>query len=336
MRQSVPWTWSLFPLLLVASLSPANAGEDPSASLRFGVEMARKGNWREALYRFERAVQLDGSNGRAANNVAVAHEVLGNRAEAKTWYEKALSLSPAESGISDNVARASRIWNKPGEPASMKWKPDASASRKDKSKDAIELEVSLTRPPRLDLSAAKSVLVASFLSEESDLLDANREIVRFIRGEFRKSSSLTVLDVTPPPAVPEQTLEDMAANSEFWKHLGHEYQADVVVSGLIRFGRRDASGFQDVDVISEDTGQKVRQTRFVEQEQFTLEIDLLFFRGDSGEVLYKDRLRREAVFAGLSNDPITGFFQLSESIAADVRAVAAPRAVTDVRVVFRR
>ena len=82
--------------------------------------------------------------------------------------------------------------------------------------------MTLPLPPRLDVSAMRSLLVASFLVNESELLDLNREIVRFLRAEFRKNSPLRVLDVTPAPAIPEQTLEDLAANAPFWRQLGRE------------------------------------------------------------------------------------------------------------------
>ena len=71
----------------------------------------------------------------------------------------------------------------------------------------------------------------------------------------------------------------MAKNAEFFRWLGHEHGSDVIVTGAMHYTKRDASGFEDVDIVSESTGQKVRQTRFVEQEEFTFELDVLYFRG---------------------------------------------------------
>ena len=51
--------------------------------------------------------------------------------------------------------------------------------------------------------------------------------MRFLRSQYHKGSSLEVLDVTPPPAIPEQTVEDLLENREFWRHLGREYRADL-------------------------------------------------------------------------------------------------------------
>jgi hypothetical protein len=177
--------------------------------------------------------------------------------------------------------------------------------------------------------------VASFLVNDSDLIDVNREMVRFLRSEFRKHTAFEIQDVMPPPAIPEQTLDDMAKNAEFFRWLGHEHGSDVIVTGATRYTRRDASGFEDVDIVSDSTGQKVRQTRFVEQEEFTFELDVLYFRGADGALLFRDRMRRQAFFRGSANDPISAFYELGNSIAGDVIAVIAPRTRTDQRLLFK-
>jgi hypothetical protein len=130
-------------------------------------------------------------------------------------------------------------------------------------------------------------------------------------------------------------LDDLAQNAAFFRWLSHEHGSDVIVTGAMHYTKRDASGFEDVDIVSEATGQKVRQTRFVEREEFTFELDLLYFRGADGSLLFRDRLRRQAVFHGLANDPISAFYELGNSIAGDVLSVVAPRTRTDARLLFK-
>jgi len=180
------------------------------------------------------------------------------------------------------------------------------------------------------------LLVTSFRVQETDLLDVNRELVRYLRGELRKHTDLRVLDINPPPAIPEQTVEDLLANAEFWRYLGRNYEADLIVSGLLFYDREDASTFMDVDVISNVTGQKVRESRFVEQEQFTFLLDVFFIDGATGSLRFRDRLQRGMIFPGLQNDPITAFFQMTDAIAPDVLAVVTARYMDDTRVIFRR
>jgi hypothetical protein len=74
----------------------------------------------------------------------------------------------------------------------------------------------------------------------------------------------------------------------------------------------------------------------VEQERFLYELDIIFMDGASGELLFRDRLQRSSMFRGTQNDPITAFFDLSESIAPDVLAIVEPRMREDIRFVFKK
>ena len=69
---------SVLPLLVVllapsASQTAASAEEE----LGFGIEVARRGLWSEARFRFERAVELDPENAQALNDLGVALEQQG-------------------------------------------------------------------------------------------------------------------------------------------------------------------------------------------------------------------------------------------------------------------
>ena len=64
--------------------------------------MAQRGLWREAIYRWERATQLDPSYAAAFNNLAVAYEQDGQLGKAREAYEKALALEPNNALIKQN------------------------------------------------------------------------------------------------------------------------------------------------------------------------------------------------------------------------------------------
>jgi len=328
----------LLPLAAIAVLlAPArSASPDTDEILRFGTRMAREGNWREARYRWEQALKRDAGDARLLNNLAVAHEVLGSVPEARDLYRRAHELAPDDGRIADNATRAQIFWGRAADEkdGAAPAAPVSGGSRK-KGRDMVEVPVALPLPPRLKLENAKTLLVASFLVNDSELIDVNREMVRFLRSEFRKHTAFDVLDVNPPPAVPEQTLEEMAANAAFWTHLSREHGADVIISGAMTYTRRDASGFEDVDIVNEATGQKIKQTAFVEREEFTFDLDVLYMNGADGALLFRDKLRRQAYFRGSANDPISAFYQLGDSIAGDVLSVIAPRTRTDVRLLFK-
>lgn len=85
-------------VLLLANDPPGSASDE----LRFGVEVARKGLWLEARFRFERAVLLDPENASALNNLAIALEQQGDFDKAREAYERALKLKPGSLYIQQN------------------------------------------------------------------------------------------------------------------------------------------------------------------------------------------------------------------------------------------
>jgi Flp pilus assembly protein TadD len=94
--------------LLLLFLFPSTAAPLPAATksstkeVRFGIAVAQKGMWREALFRFQRAVEIDPDNASAQNNLAVALEQMGDFDRAREHYEKALDLKPKDLYIQQN------------------------------------------------------------------------------------------------------------------------------------------------------------------------------------------------------------------------------------------
>jgi Flp pilus assembly protein TadD len=90
-------------LFLLLLPGPLLAAEKTSAQqVEFGVEVAQKGMWQEARFRFERAVALDPNNASALNDLAVALEQMGEFDKARVAYEKALKLKPGDIYIQQN------------------------------------------------------------------------------------------------------------------------------------------------------------------------------------------------------------------------------------------
>lgn len=303
--------------------------------LRFGTEMAKDGHWREAKFRWEQALKLDPRDSRVLNNLAIAEEALGAPDRARELFSQAIAVASRDGRIRDNAKRSSLFWGRASNSDGASVAVTPSDEMKKKGRDVVEVPVALPLPPRLKLDGVKTVLVASFLVNDSTLVDVNRELVRFLRSEFHKHTAFDIQDIKPPPAVPEQNLDELANNAAFFRWLGREYGSDVIVTGGMRYTRRNASGYENVDRVSEATGQKVRQTQFVEREEFTFELDVLYLRGADGSLLFRDRMQRQAVFQGTANDPISAFYELGNSIAGDVLAVVAVRNQTDARLLFK-
>lgn len=78
---------------------------DAKEQLSFGVKMARRGLWSEALFRFKQARRLDPSNARVLNNMAVAYEALGHFDKALETYQEAVRLQSTDRDLRKNYSR---------------------------------------------------------------------------------------------------------------------------------------------------------------------------------------------------------------------------------------
>ncbi len=95
----------VFSALLVMLAAPsvfADARSQARAEAQFGIDVAQKGLWKEALYRWEKAVELDPTYAQAYNNLAIAYEHEGQFDKARQAYEKAVQLEPNNTFIRQN------------------------------------------------------------------------------------------------------------------------------------------------------------------------------------------------------------------------------------------
>ena len=100
----MPYRALLVALFLSLASAPAfaDARGDAQKQVQFGIAVAQRGLWREAVYRWERATQIDPTYAAALNNLAVAYEHEGQLAKAREAYEKALALAPNNLQIRQN------------------------------------------------------------------------------------------------------------------------------------------------------------------------------------------------------------------------------------------
>jgi Tfp pilus assembly protein PilF len=94
-------------VLIVSAAAPAvaRAADDRAKSkeqVEFGIRVAQNGLWNEALYRWQKAVEIDPTYAAAWNNLAIAYEHEGKFEDAKKAYEKALELDPKNLMIRQN------------------------------------------------------------------------------------------------------------------------------------------------------------------------------------------------------------------------------------------
>lgn len=92
-------------LAALAAFAPsayADARADAKSQVDFGIKVAQNGLWKEATYRWEKAVQLDPTYAAAWNNLGIGYEHDGRFEEARQAYEKAVKLDPKNILIRQN------------------------------------------------------------------------------------------------------------------------------------------------------------------------------------------------------------------------------------------
>ncbi len=97
---------SLFGLLLAAP--GALAKDKPITSkdeIAFGIKMAERQLWSEALFRFQQAEKMGAKGAAVYNNMAVAYEALGVFDKARENYQKALAVDRDHPSLRRNYSR---------------------------------------------------------------------------------------------------------------------------------------------------------------------------------------------------------------------------------------
>jgi Flp pilus assembly protein TadD len=98
-------SWSF--LVAACLLAACSHGDSSRLSTQenYGVQMARINLWREAMFRFKRAVEINPADPMAHNNLAVAYEANGDFEAARKEYLEALRLDRSNQYIQKNYSR---------------------------------------------------------------------------------------------------------------------------------------------------------------------------------------------------------------------------------------
>jgi Flp pilus assembly protein TadD len=90
----------------------ADKHDDAQAQVAFGIQVAQKGLWKEALLRWQRAVEIDPKYAQAWNDLAIGYEQVGNFDGARKAYETALSIDNNNEYIRQNYAAFREIYDR--------------------------------------------------------------------------------------------------------------------------------------------------------------------------------------------------------------------------------
>lgn len=97
-------------LLVVFFLTGCSANR-VNTEFKFGNKLAKRGLWKEAYYRWSRALEAGNDSAAIHNNLAISLEYQNKLKEAEAEYQKALKLSPENEYIKRNISRLKKRMN---------------------------------------------------------------------------------------------------------------------------------------------------------------------------------------------------------------------------------
>ncbi|MCR4373690.1 MAG: hypothetical protein NUW22_02460 [Acidobacteria bacterium] len=222
---------------------------------------------------------------------------------------------------------------------------------------------------KLDVSSFQRVLILGFLAGGSKDVDLNTETVRLLRSQLRTKSDLKVVDsdvlylvdevdrrrrapgevpatesaaADDPKIMNEKDLrayEAIFADVDYWKRVGEEYQAPLIVTGSILFTDVQRSGpvTRSEETLDQYGRRTVRDVRHYEDRKgYALVSTFLFIDGRTGVQLYSESFREETLYSAANNTPpLSSYFELMDRLLPGFLSTLSTQKIKGTRTLLR-
>ena len=299
----------------------------------YGAQMAQKGFWREALFRFDRAAKLAPDDPEILNNLAVASEAVGRdrpgarrlqarpRAPPRRRQDQA-QLRPLRRVLHLAAARPPaprRHRSETSRPFSSPPSSSSPAASGPLLAGSTEVQLKLPLRPKLAVSGRERIslapfLVASKLSERKESprvkdLDLDLEFRRYLGKQIGRRTKMNVVTMPSDVKLPSTELKALGEASEFWRELGSRVGADILLSGIVDFRVEDKSGYKTEEYTSQLDGRTYYRQVFVESTGFSFEVTVLAFDGRTGAKLFQETFKDQKEKSRRAADEMVGLFE---------------------------
>jgi hypothetical protein len=226
---------------------------------------------------------------------------------------------------------------------------------------------------KLDVSSFQRVLILGFLAGGSKDVDPNTETVRLLRSQLRTKSDLKVIDsdvlalvdevdrrrqaegVAPVlAAAANATVEDgpkiqnerdlqeyeaIFADVDYWKQIGEEYQAPLIITGSVLFTDVQRSGMvtRSQETLDEYGRRAVTDVRrFEDRKGYALVPKFIFIDGRTGVQLYSESFREETLYSATNNTPpLSSYFELMDRLLPGFLSTLSTQKIKGTRTLLR-
>ena len=204
-------------------------------------------------------------------------------------------------------------------------------------------EVELRLPVRAKLAAAgqERVYVGPFMREsqgdEGSVqlgFDVAGEFERYLRRLLRKETRFNIIPSIEGVRPGSSDSLAVANDSEFWRQLGAQTQADLIIAGSIDFQVQDRSGYKTEEYVSPIDGRTYYRQVLVEQTGFAYDILLNIYDGRTGKLVLQEPLKDFQERPERNFDEFTGMFANLFAMENRLIGVFVPRTVKSKRLLF--
>lgn len=204
-------------------------------------------------------------------------------------------------------------------------------------------EVELKLPVRAKLAVAgqERVYVGPFLRESAGDegsvqlgFDVAGEFERYLRRLLRKETRFNVVPAIEGVRPASSDPLTVANDSEFWRQLGSQTQADLIVAGSIDFQVQDRSGYKTEEYVSPIDGRTYYRQVLVEQTGFAYDILLNIYDGRTGKLVLQEPLKDFQERPERNFDEFTGMFANLFAMENRLIGVFVPRTIKSKRLLF--
>lgn len=181
-----------------------------------------------------------------------------------------------------------------------------------------QVKLKLPLKPRLPLRGNEKIALAPFvIATEAEKardrrlqnVDLQAEFQRFLKKQIEKKTKLEVVELPGDSKLPSQNLSELGRATEYWRAVGAETGAEIVVSGSLEFRVEDRSGYKTEEYVSPIDGRTYYRQVYVEQTGFLFDIVFLVFDGRSGEKILQDQFKDFRQTGGRRADELQGLFE---------------------------
>lgn len=205
-----------------------------------------------------------------------------------------------------------------------------------------EVEITLPVRPKLLLTGHERVYLGPFVREarkgdeprERLNFDVAAEFERYLRRLLRRESKLQLVPPLEELRLPAADAVSLSRAVDFWRELGAQTGADLIVAGSIDFQIQDRSGYKTEEYVSPLDGRIYYRQVLVEQTGFLYDILLQVYDGRTGSLLLEQPLRDFQERPERNFDEFSGMFSNLYALENQLVGIFVPRTVKSKRILF--